>query len=302
MQQHSLFRLVSLFLLAATLPAAAQDEPARRPRQPVANPAAAEEIPASLDGGMTLNRALLANVSDNTIGLQFEDRPAYFNGLWLCRQLEPRDLARLAEETRQLWISGKPADEQKKPWQPFVEVFQNPEAFRGHPVTLHGYFRKLVKYDPGKNDLGFRHVYEGWMYTDDSQSNPAVVIFTKKPDQLPVGADITEEVHFTGYFLKMYGYHAQDTTRRAPLFVAGEVTWIPHRPANERATIPTWAYVTTALVVLAAIVAVVHLNQDRTLHRTEPVAFDPQFRGIDSEQRDVLASESTQPPPEETHH
>ena len=102
--------------------------------------------------------------------------------------------------------------------------------YRGRPVSLHGKFRRLVTYDAGKNDQGFDRLHEGWFFADDAQGNPAVVIFTEQPAGLPGGGDIEEEVSVTGYFLKMYGYSAQDTTRRAPLILARTVRWHPQQP------------------------------------------------------------------------
>lgn len=243
-----------------------QDEPSKT-NEPAEQPwAPPPDTAASLDGGATINPVLLEPIRDNTLGLEPDDRHAYFYILWLCREIGTDAIAQFARAFREERRAADPRYSQRpvSEFPVFVDVFRHPEAYRGRPVTLHGYFRRLVKFEPGENDLGVRHVYEGWIYTEDSQSNPAVVIFTRKPDGLPIGGDITEEVQFSGYFLKMYGYEAQDTTRKAPLFIAGEVQWFPHRPANATWPVPPWVYVATAMVVLLAVWGLWRMNTPHT--------------------------------------
>jgi hypothetical protein len=239
-------------------------------RQNMARPDAPPDTPASTDGGATLNLALVERVRDNTLGLQPEDRPAYFYALWLCEQLAPDVISRYAAEFRaqRQALYPKYANRPAAEFPVFVDVFQHPIEYRGRPVSMQGYFRKLVKYDPGPNDLGVKEVYEGWFYSDDSQTNPAVVIFTGKPEGLLIGGDITEEVRFSGYFLKLYGYDAQDTTRRAPLFLAGDVQWFPARAANDWPLVPVWAYVVLTFAVIGAIWWLYQTNsEDRKLRQ-----------------------------------
>lgn len=223
------------------------------------------DTPASLDDGLSINPLLLKPLQDNTIGLEYRDRPAYFYGLWLCQQLDPKVITEYALAFRQQRQAASPkyADKKSSEFPQFVDVFQHPKEYRGQPVAMHGYFRKLIQSDAGPNDLQIDQIYEGWFYSDDSQGNPAVVVFTQKPEGLPLGGDITEEVRFAGYFLKMYGYRAQDTNRKAPLFVAGSVQWYPSRAANERPTTPTWIYVALTAVALVSIWGIWTASQQR---------------------------------------
>lgn len=224
------------------------------------------DTPASLDDGASLNPLLLQPLRDNTIGLEYRDRPAYFYGLWLCQQLDPKVITEyaLAYRRQRQAASPKYADKKSADFPQFVDVFQHPQEYRGQPVVMHGYFRKLIQSDAGPNDLQIDQIYEGWFYNDDSQGNPAVVVFTRKPEGLPLGGDITEEVRFAGYFLKMYGYQAQDTTRKAPLFVAGEVQWYPSRAANERPAMPIWIYVVLTAFAVATVWAIWTASRPRS--------------------------------------
>lgn len=221
------------------------------------------DTPATTDGGATLNPVLLSQVRDNTVGLEYTDRPAYYYGLWLSQQLAPSEIQKLALQFRDQRQAANPTykDQPRAKFPQFVDIFQHPEAYRGRAVTMQGYFRKLIKYDAGPNDLGIGEVYEGWFYNENSQSNPAVVVFTQLPEGFPLGADITEEVRFSGYFLKMYGYGAQDTTRKAPLFVAGSVQWFPARKANERQPVSPWVYGLMTGIAIVAVWALWHSLQ-----------------------------------------
>ena len=187
------------------------------------------KTPTSLDRGETVNPALLDVVVDNSIGVRYEEKDLYFRMLELARKTpesEQQEYARNFREARRL---SNPKYSRLKPekFPVFVDLFQSPDVYRGRPVTLHGVMRKLTKFDPGQNSRDIGEAYEGWVYTDDSQGNPAVVIFQGKPEGLTVGGDLTEEVRLTGYFFKMYGFEAQDTVRKAPLILAGSVEWRP---------------------------------------------------------------------------
>lgn len=258
-----------------------------RPSRPRAARRAEEPLPAdtpvTTDGGRTINPALLERVVDSSNGIQEEDRPAYFYILWLCRQIELPDLRNLAKEYRRERMSVDPrfAVLPSSAFPIFSDVFRNPDDYRGRPVTIRGQLRKLVKFDPGPNDFGFRHAYEGWLYTDDSQGKPAVVIFTKKPKDLPIGGDIAEEVRFSGYFLKLYHYPAQDVQRSAPLILGGEIVWLPSDPVEATADAPRWAYVATMLAMLAGVVVVIRSHSPLAIRPPDTVVFDASGRVIE---------------------
>jgi hypothetical protein len=190
-----------------------------------------KRVPISLDGGASINPDVVKNVVDDTIGLTADDREAYFRILKLTEKLDPEDLRIWAREFREDRRKASPRYRQRpvEKFPTFVDLFQHPADYRGRPVSLHGYFRRLVTYDAGKNEQGFQSLFEGWFYPDEGQGNPAVIIFTEKPAGFPIGADITEEASVTGYFFKMYGYEAHDTTRKAPLILARTVRWRPQK-------------------------------------------------------------------------
>ncbi|MBS0203838.1 MAG: hypothetical protein JSS49_13115 [Planctomycetes bacterium] len=187
------------------------------------------KIPTSLDRGEMVNPELLDVVTDNSIGVRFEEKDAYFRILELARKTPLAEQEEYALNFREARRLSNPKYSRLKPekFPIFVDLFLSPDVYRGRPVTLHGVLRKLTKFDPGPNSRDVGEAYEGWVYPDDGQSNPAVVIFQSKPDGLQVGGDLSEEVRVTGYFFKMYGYEAQDVARKAPMILAGAIEWRP---------------------------------------------------------------------------
>lgn len=206
----------------------------------------------SLDHGETIHPELMETVKDNTIGVRYEEREAYLRVLRLAQEVPLRQQERFAAQIRsRREASASYSSRRPKDFPQFVDLFAHPDIYRGRPVTLHGVMRKLTKFEVGKNSLDLDQLYEGWVYPPDGQGNPAVVVFSSKDDRLPVSGDIQEEVRFTGYFFKMYGYDAQDTARKAPLIIAGEVEWVPHsyRPAYHDMNAGWYGVITLAFLI-----------------------------------------------------
>lgn len=101
----------------------------------------------------------------------------------------------------------------------FSELWEDPDRFRGVPIRLKLNVRRVIQYDAPTNDVGVAEVFEAWGWTDNSKSYPYVVVFSDKPEGLPIGAEVESEVLFTGYFLKIMAYTAFDKRLAAPLLV-----------------------------------------------------------------------------------
>ncbi len=112
-------------------------------------------------------------------------------------------------------------------FQTYVDMFQNPDVWHGHLVTLHGHVRHVVSY-PGDDMLyDGQMLHELWLFTDDSQHNPAVIVTPNLPRDFPLDAGVIDRVKVTGCFFKRYVYGSQDSDRIAPLILAGKVDWEP---------------------------------------------------------------------------
>ncbi len=109
----------------------------------------------------------------------------------------------------------------------FVDVFRNPSHWQGRLITLRGHVRQVITH-PGDSTLfQGQPLHELWLYTEDSQHIPTVIVTPSLPQDFPVGSDLIESVTVTGCFFKMYAYRSQDEGRLAPLVLAGHVQWKP---------------------------------------------------------------------------
>lgn len=234
--------------------------------------------PTSLDHGASVNPRLLDVIRDNSFGIRFEERDVYFRMLelavhtplvqqerYVAQFRETRRLAHLEYARRHLGVKAddvpkglernrlllsRAMQRQLDEFPTFQDIRHYPDENRGHPVSIHGVLRKLTKFDPGKNDRKIGDAYEGWIYTDDSQGNPTVVVFMDKPEHLQVGGDLAEEVQVTGYFFKMYSYTNQERTGLAPLILAGGLLWHPQQKPYEPERLPLEMYLFITLLAL----------------------------------------------------
>jgi hypothetical protein len=111
----------------------------------------------------------------------------------------------------------------------FAHFSASPERYRGQPVFLKGHVRRMTEIKPIENREGFERLYEGWLFTEESQDNPYVIVVSRLPEDFPLGGGIVEDVSFAGYFLKLWAYRAGDGDRYAPLLIGHRVVWHPRR-------------------------------------------------------------------------
>ena len=102
----------------------------------------------------------------------------------------------------------------------FVQLFEQPKRHRGQPIRLRLHVNRVLEWDAATNSHGIKKVYEAWGWTDESSTNPYVVVFPERPEGLPLGEDKGGEVVFVGYLLKVMSYTDKlGKTRGAPLLI-----------------------------------------------------------------------------------
>jgi len=109
----------------------------------------------------------------------------------------------------------------------FVDIFQHPDRWQGHLVTLRGHVRRVTSHEGDPSLFNGQPLHELWLFTDDSQHNPTVIVTPSLPDEFPRNADVVDSVTVTGCLFKMYVYKSQDENRIAPLLLAGRIEWNP---------------------------------------------------------------------------
>ena len=173
--------------------------------------------------GAAADAGRFADVRDNTLGVRPEEAGPYQE---LLEEVVAAEPAALRAEADAFAEARRAANGRRVP--AFVDLFKHPDVYRGKPVTLTGHVRVLREFPgpapaPGEPP---ETLVEAWLYTGDSQANPAVVVAAAAPG-LPRGDDLLAPATVTGRFLKMYGYEAQDTTRVAPLLMAAMIDPLP---------------------------------------------------------------------------
>lgn len=182
----------------------------------------------------TLDRELLEPVEDGTL-VRASEREAYFHTLAVATAAADGTKANAETATT------------------FASLFADPAAHRGELLSLRGHVRRVTEFDAGANSYGFMKLYEAWLFTPESGTNPYAVICDSVPAGMPRGDGILEEVQLTGYFFKKYAYPAGDGMRVAPLVLAGRLTWLRPPPS---APLDVMAYLVGCILAAAAGLAV----------------------------------------------
>ncbi|QDU82159.1 hypothetical protein Pla110_39140 [Polystyrenella longa] len=173
--------------------------------------------------------SLLDPVQDRTMGIPPQESAAYYQLLYTVAH---EDATASIKRARDFWKNRQQdhPEFQQFTHPPFADLFKNPVEYRGQIITQTGYAQRIVKYAAGENEFGIKTLYEAWIYPESGQSNPIVVVFTVPPGTgMSLGDNLNYRIGVTGYFFKLYGYPAQDTTRLAPMILAGALEPLPTR-------------------------------------------------------------------------
>jgi hypothetical protein len=119
------------------------------------------------------------------------------------------------------------AEKNPRQFETYVDLFMNPDVWKGQLVTLRGHVRHVVSYPAKHPEFRGRELHELWLFTDDSQNNPTVVITPNLPADFPAEAELIDQVSVTGCVFKQYVYRGQESRRIAPLVLAGSIQWNP---------------------------------------------------------------------------
>ncbi len=164
------------------------------------------------------DRALLENALKNgTLG----DTDPQNNKTFQTR------LTRLERQLDQRLNRYREYQQQPEKFPMFVDVFQHPDRWQGHLVTLRGYVRRVTSHEGDPGLFNGQPLHELWLFTDDSQHNPTVIVTPSLPDEFPRHAHVVDSVTVTGCLFKMYVYRSQNENRIAPLLLAGRIGWHP---------------------------------------------------------------------------
>ena len=233
------------------------DEPSLDDKADSTIPAGAVPVPVAIPAdAVELPEDVFAAVPMRSLDMTMEEAPAYYAVLNHAARIPPVKLRERALTFRQSRHRESPKLS-KRPFEEFpqfVDLFQNPDAYRGKPVTLTGYTRRVRSIVADKNEHGIDTLHEIWLFTDDSQNNPVVIVCTEIPKNLPQGDQLLNGISVTGYFFKLYVYDdSGDDKRLAPMILAHRLQWNP--PTSGFPDVSPWVIYPGIIMLLSAAIA-----------------------------------------------
>ena len=201
-----------------------------------------------------IDPSLVAMVKDNTLGVRYFEREAYYTILTKARDSSARSLEQAALNDVA-----------------YAVLMLNPDEFRGKPITVEGEATRLWKLPVTRNEFGFDDLYEAWIVTSDSGNRPYRVVCTSLPEGIPLVEKTSKpiRVKVTGYFFKREGYQAEGGLTVAPLLLADSLKW--DRPKAVSSRDQAWApYLTGSVLFIGLILGLIvwrTATNDKTFHR-----------------------------------
>lgn len=218
------------------------------------------------------DKRILAKVKDNTIGILHDEANAYYELLNHARNLKPAELEAAGLTDVQ-----------------YINLMDQPNRFRGEPITIHGDLWRLRTFAASPNPQGIQNVYEAWIFTADSANHPYRVICTSVPADFEVGDNLRKPVQVTGYFFKREGYASNGGMHVAPTLLANSLSpyWPPGAPPPTGAIVPYMIGFVSAVGLAFLVTLVSFAISDR---RAARIALErklsgptPSFAGINGE-------------------
>lgn len=159
---------------------------------------------------------LLETIEDNSFGLRRREAAAYHRMLLRIDELPDATAAAHARDDVA-----------------YTVLMLEPDVYRGRLLTVTGDLRRLGKLPAGA-DSGFDALYEGWLFSRDSGTNPYRIVCTRRPAglQLSESLDPPVPVRVTGFFFKRYGYASRGGQHVAPMLIAKTLLVEPATPAG----------------------------------------------------------------------
>ncbi len=227
-------------------------------------------------------RDQLKLVRDNTMGVRLAEQSAYYATLAAAQATTVEQQAELAEAI------------------PYTVLMAEPWRHRGRLVSVTGKLRRLLPLTTEQNAQGITQLYEAWVFSSDSGSNPFRVVCSSVPKTLKFSPMYTEnapEVTLTGYFFKRQGYQSVgDGSRGAslhttPLILAGNINLVPVVEAKTRdiasEMVPWLTWFTIGIGAVLAMVLWNFAASDWSFRHTRAHGLlkpqvTPDFHGIDA--------------------
>lgn len=155
-----------------------------------------------------IDRTALGAVRDDTPYIRPAESAAWFDVWKALQKLSPAQAAQL------------PSREVS-----YVELFDQPGAFRGQWVTVRGSARWAERRPAAPNDAKIGGYYQLGLWPAGGPAEPIFIYCLELPPGFPTGDNIAIDVNATGLFFKRMVYPSRepDVLRRAPLIMCQTV-------------------------------------------------------------------------------
>lgn len=145
----------------------------------------------------------------------------------------------------------------------YAQLFRQPNQYRGRLVSVAGTIRRANRIDLSPNEYNLKVYYQVWLWPTDNPSSPVVIYCLDLPKGFPIGMEIAEQAHVTGFFFKRWAYPAKDAPRTAPTLLSKNLNWKKRPPTKAEEPPGVWAIllpITVALLVAMFSALVVYLR------------------------------------------
>ncbi len=147
----------------------------------------------------------------------------------------------------------------------FVELYEQPEAYRGELVTISGTVKRAEWTNAGKNTAKIDGYYKLILRMKNGPSRPVFLYVLNLPDTFPKGDKLNQDIVATAFFYKNWPYSGQYQEYVAPVLLGRDFAW--NRVDETTAWSPTVGQIlgiVCGAAILAAVVAyVVYLRSRR---------------------------------------
>jgi hypothetical protein len=185
----------------------------------------------------------------------------------------------------------------------YVQLLQQPEAYRGQLVTVRGTAIRCEATRPAANALGLERLDRVWLAPAGGGEWPIVIYFAGLEPEFPRGAAIRVPLKVDGFFFKVWSYAHDGGLGLAPALVAARWTWQSAAPrADHFAAAPPlpWGWMCGGALALASCAvgwAVWATRRPRSNHRLSPPDAAA-WSQLDHDQPESLASSAVESPPD----
>ncbi len=149
----------------------------------------------------------------------------------------------------------------------FGQLFEQPEVYRGHLVTVRGTVKRAEWIAYEENRVGLDGIYRFVLRLEDGPNRPLILFSREKPVGFPLGQYVdNQQIEVTGFFYKVWNYPSDLGPLLAPVMLAGDFHWYPQAAGEAYLpTLPVLIGLGGGAALAAALIAVLVYRRSKSL-------------------------------------